>query len=651
MQTVLKWFTGVGRPGPTPVACVFVLLALGLMIAPIWQARLGLAAHQHNVGHADKAAYAHRARSLVEGRGGRVPYITNFYRRHDPGIWRHDDHWPPFPAWILVPAFRLRGVDAAHARASMLAVGAVALPLAAAWLAIAATGQTCTGLAAAVLMLLPTAIMKESFEILGDVPLAAVTAAFGAAVLSSRRHPAWLLAAGLLAGCAALTKGSHVLLAPLLVAFAVLIHGPRILAHRHLLGGLLLFLILMTPGWRRNAHEFGTPLHSSQNHVAAFFGVATGSWGNWDRNFYAVHWDRHLPTLRDRYTDRALYRRSLRRNTEPYLRVALAGPDATRGDWDALGPAPAALRDWLVKDEPIRLAADARPWVNPPRDWPVPHFTLPGAAGLLVGALALALLGPAVVRVTLRRGLARWRRRPCGARLPPRFVNAVILATLVGVQAGFVIATWNTLHRFTFTILPPLYALGLLVPAMLLDAAGAPFHALAARRPRLQAAGCHLRWITTGLVCVLATALWVPGSAARAEQQRLEARIPIRDRPHYPGAYHVARWIEVNLPDDAVIMTRYPWQITFYCPPGVRAVGLPHATPDILFAVARYYNVTHLIHDRDRPGLRAFIDSGHPALTHVTDQPHPVYAIDYTAFAPGELADLDTLPPPATVQR
>ncbi|MEI8122602.1 MAG: hypothetical protein WCI20_11155, partial [bacterium] len=112
------------------------VLALAL---PLLARRLPLVANNGDVGHADSGAYAMQGLGLATGHGLRVPYISGFYLPYPRDFSRTDDHWPPFLAFVLAPVFRLFGPDAAKAHAAMLAIGTVCLPLAAAWLAGAAT--------------------------------------------------------------------------------------------------------------------------------------------------------------------------------------------------------------------------------------------------------------------------------------------------------------------------------------------------------------------------------------------------------------------------------------------------------------------------------------------------------------------------------
>mgnify|MGYP001293422332 CR=1 FL=1 len=103
---------------------------------------------------------------------------------------------------------------------------------------------------------------------------------------------------------------------------------------------------------------------------------------------------------------------------------------------------------------------------------------------------------------------------------------------------------------------------------------------------------------------------------------------------------------KAGIDGNAVIMTRNPWELLFYMPGTIRGVGLPYATPEVIFAVAKYYGVTHFINDCRRPGLDTFLKKGHPGLSRISvEGPFPVYKFDAASFKDGELADLDSTPP------
>ncbi len=648
------------------------ILALAL---PLLARRLPLVANNGDVGHADSGAYAMQGLGLATGHGLKVPYISGFYLPYPRDFSRTDDHWPPFLAFVLAPVFRLFGPDAAKAHAAMLAIGTVCLPLAAAWLAGAATRRAWAALVGGILPLLSVAILKDSVGILSDMALAALVTAYAAALLSARRHGAWFVVCGLLGGLAYYAKGSQIVLLPLLPAFAVFAHGWRVLTRRWLYAGCLAFTLVAAPWWISNAVAYGNPFHSTQNYVSSFFGLNERVWDDWDEEFYRVYWGHNLPTPLDRFRDGPLFLDSVRRNTSEYLRALILGPDASPRDWPALGGVgtqiETALRTTAAKEHAARRLARSRhsasrpaePWLRPPRHWPYWYATLPQGAGLLLGSVALVLWMPLSLM-----GVRRWRRRrraDPSADPPaphPAWENmgaSAFLMALILIEAAFVIVFWRAMPRFTTVVLPAAATLGLLLAALLADGVGAAWRAFAERigsRLALRWAWvAHIRaWqesrrgryayllahgLATALVCGVVVLVWYTHVDGLATMQSKRAGLRESTEPRFPRYHALGQVIRERLPGNAVLMSRNPWELLFYCPPGLRAVGLPYASPGVIFAVARYYGVTHFVWDCDRPGLREFMQAGHPALKLVIEAPLPVYALDYTAFAPGALVD------------
>ena len=672
-------------PDPTPASArrtpawlrgVLVGATILTVALMLFARRLPLVTANNDVGHADSASYALQALSLATGHGLQVPYVSTFYRPYPRDGWHRDDHWPPFLAFVLAPVFRLYGPDATKAHAVTLALGTLFLPLAAAWLAGAATRRAWAALAGGLLPLLSVAIFKDSISILSDIALAALVTAFAAALLSARRHPAWFIVCGLSGALAYYAKGSQLVLLPLLPVFAVLVHGWRILASRWLYAGCLAFALAVAPWWASNTVTYGNPFHTTQNYVSSFFGLRDGSWDDWDEGFYRVYWGHNLPSTFARFNDRPLFDDSVRRNSEEYLRALVLGPDATSRDWPRLGrlgtQIQTALRAGPQRERTVRHNAKTRragapeeaPWLRPPRDWPFWYATLTQGPGLVWGGLALLLWGPLALA-------AAWRHRRRGATpaipsaSPPSEAReclgaSAFLMSLILIEAAFIVVFWHAMPRFTTAVLPAAATLGLLIVVMatagiragLSDAIAPVGRHLLARSARARRAAdwwtsrqaivaCRLTHsAATAVLCLTVMLIWHAQANALAETQIERANLQEPTEPRY---HALAQIIRERLPANAVIMSRNPWELLFYCPPGLRAVGLPYATPDVIFAVARYYGVTHFVWDKDRPGLREFIQSGHPALKLVIDDPLPVYAIDYAAFSPGEIMDEDKL--------
>lgn len=601
--------------------------------------RLPLVRHNHDVGHADEAAYALQARGLVWHGSTRVPYVSTFFRRYDPGIWRHDDHWPAPLGWVMAPAFAVWGVDAAVGRAVCVALGALLLPLATAGLVAACRRRMDVAAAlAAGLVLADTLIFQESLRMLADILMTSLLVAFAAAVVAAQRRPRWYWAAGACAAWATLTKGSQLILLGFLPAGAVLLGGWPALRNRKLWGGLAVAVALLLPHWVTFWREYGSPFHSTQNHVSAFYGLS----GDWDESFYAVHWDGEPPTLRDRFADLDLWERVTRRNTEVFLRSALLGEEASRADWAALG----GFGRWVQRALLDRPAAygGMRPGTKLPRPWRTAlHATaLVAGLGLLAAMVVLRLAGPPIR--WLARRVRRRARDP--AAFPPRervdpapqppagfaLRAAAFVAVLALAQTAFMCLLWSAEQvRFTLVLTPLLASLAAVALATPLDLARGLVRRWTAERwgRRLARAGAVLS--ATAAAMVAAAAFRWHGDLLTWQRERTEAFVP--ETAHHPVYHRVAEALAATgVGADAVVMTRNPWELLFYAPDGMRGVGLPYAPPERIFEVARFYGVTHFLFDCNRPGLHRFVMLRRDAFRLVARTPFPLYAIEWEAL-------------------
>jgi hypothetical protein len=618
--------------------------------------RLPLVRNNHDVGHADEAAYALQARGLVWHGSTRVPYVSTFFRKYDPAIWRHDDHWPSPLGWVMAPAFLWQGVDAAVGRAVCVGLGAVALPWATAALAAVASRRRWTAALAAGLVLADTLIFQESLRMLADILMTALLVGFAAAVIAGRRNSRWYWLAGACAAWATLTKGSQILLLGLLPVGAVLVGGWRTLKDRRLWGGVAVAIALLLPRWITMWNEYGNPLHSTQNHVSAFYGLP----GDWDESFYAVYWDQTPPTLRDRFCDREAWARSARRNAEVYLRSALLGEESRRHDWDSLGAFGGWVRRALLDDGAPRSSRRWQP--VPSRPWRTALHAVAlvwGAAMLLLWPLAGALRW-AVRRGRGGRASVRARRtiavppsvpqvaasgptvavdggRTCGEPCHKGCTlgAGAFLALLVFEQAAFVVFLWSADQiRFTLVLTPFLAVLGLCALAAPLERVGSAVRWLVrgwrARRLGVLGTGAAVLSVA-GAVAVMVAAVRWHRPLLDWQLGRTDVRAP--EGPFHPKYHAVAASLaEAGIGADAVVMTRNPWELLFYAPDGMRGVGLPYAPPETVFQVARYYGVTHFLHDKERPGLQRYLRMHPDAFRPVVRAPFTVYAINWGAL-------------------
>jgi hypothetical protein len=324
---------------------VVILLVIGIFGGAMAQLRWEKARNVAFIGHSDEAAYATMGKSLSEGRGLQVNYITWFFIPYDKNITRREDHWPPFISFCMAPFFKMYGVSAAVAKIPSILIGAIGLPLATALLAWKLSRRGYVGIIAGLIVMGHHLMFTESLKTLSDVPAAMLVTLFCWALLAARTTPWMHLAAGVFAALAYYAKGSELLLLGLYPGLVMLtdgVHWPakgariaygawllvllaalpwvgtgelwmipmylalmpgafliagrtRALAHWVPLG-MGAGLLLLAPFFYSNYQLFGNPLHSTQNYVSGYMGL-----DDWDPMSYRVYWGKDLPRTQDRW--------------------------------------------------------------------------------------------------------------------------------------------------------------------------------------------------------------------------------------------------------------------------------------------------------------------------------------------------------------
>ena len=634
------------------LAAYGVVAAMGGLLLP---SRLATVRGVSTVGGADSGAYALQARSLAEGRGLGVPYITNYIRVYPKDRDRHDDHWPPLLSFAQAIGFRLLGFEADVPARVTVIIGALLLPLCFCALVHAATHRAWLGALAATPLLLSDHLFQVSREAMSDQMLAAVLCLFLAALLFARRRRGWLWLCGATAALAWYGKGSQILLFGFFGAAVPYLLGWRALLRREFLGALLLALVLMFPRLRYNAIHFGRPLHSTQTAVAGFFGLTDHDSMYFLLGFYSIYWDRNVPSPGDRFRYPLLHARSLRRNTERMARAWLLGFDSeSTQDWAALGSAPARLAAALHEMYRVRPWADLRQecvggWTAPAR-WPRPGwmiFLLGGAAW----GLAAVALAPArrLWRMARRR---RGRKTPDAAerpKMPPREESpldaAALLALFTAMQAAFLIVFWDVAPRLTYPAVLPAWALGWLPIAALCDAPAWAWRKL--RQPPLPF------WLgPAGGAAVCAVLFAVFAAKAPALRERQAGTIaPARENRAANAYSRLAAAIAQSQPENAVVMCRGRHALLWHAPRSYRGLGVPYAPPADLLAVARYYGVTHIAQDWPiwlLPGYGQFeqmLRRNPRYFEPIARAPFPTYRIRWDRLPESWITPLDRLRP------
>ncbi len=623
--------------------------------------RRPLAQNNFNVGHADTAAYALQGRSFALNNSFEINYISNFFHVYDKKIQRHDDHWPPFQGLLYGVAFKLFGIDASVARQAALFMGAVFFPLACAWLLFGLTGRHWPSLIVVLLYTSDLYFLKESFRLLADVSLCTLVLAYTASLLTSKQHhPAWLLLTGVMGGLAWTCKGSQIYLLPFLPLAAFILHGKSIFRKAWLYLSMLLFITIITPRLLDNWQDHGKLFHGTQNHVASYFGLTNSPWGNWDEKFYSVYWDSDLPKLWERFDSWPIYRDSLIGNTRVTLGSIILGPGkSTRNDrsiaeWKKMGWLSASLGENLI-EEPVakRIGSNGIldkdsdiEMITNPSSWPTGYRSLLQILGCLWAFTIFLLLPLAfLIKLIFKKN---WT-------CPLLFKSSFVIALLMIAQASFVIILWYTMTRLILPIVPLSLILCLCLFVKLFEKIGIaikriwekftkdtndnifPYNTFQSHNIiRFQRYAYLLFWISIGFYLILNTA------SAQKSLIR-QSNLKMWAAPKYPHYHRVAQTFPGKIADDAIIMTRNPWELLFYSPLTMKGVGLPHAEPKIILAVAKFYGVTHLIYDRHRAGLKSYLNSGHPGIKKIISHPSPIYSLDYSKFKDEEIAHIDEL--------
>lgn len=648
------------------VAAVLVVLAFGCVSAA---ARFDAIALDRTIGRSDTAAYAEMGRNLAEGRGLLVRYVSTFYYPYDRAIDRLDDHWPPLMGVLIAPFFATLGVSAFNAKIPAVLMGALGLPLAATWLGIAVSRRAWVGAAAGLLMIVNRQLLLESLTTLVDVTLAALLTAFCAAMIGARSRPRLYLVAAVLGVLAYYAKLSEVILVGLFPVVALLTAGPRVLRRRWMYAGWAALVAGILPWQIANAWVYGSPLHSIQNHVSGFIALDV-----WESAHYQPYWGRDLPHTSDRWTKHAeRYWPLTRRQREEVARLVMLGSATGQADWYRLGPlgvgAFALLRGEDVAPSPQRTEPDTalmKPpvdrsldleasrktaaawrtlWARTSReawtalaggwrallDFAVAEHRTTMLPNLLGTLYALAVLAGVPLRAAWRGRLRETMRDW------PRIWGIVAALVLLGVVHGVLLVYFFSVGaRFTFTALPVMAVLGLTGGAGLLRRLARPASALVAgATPRWRDARAH----AGGVVAIATAASLVAFAILRApeliawQQASTGVARGLRASP----AEMLGGWIGRNLPPDAVIMARQPWELRFHVPSGVKTVAMP-STDDarIALGIAHHYRVTHVAPDPARPALGAYLDARGPGVSRVA-APLPLYAIDWSAIPAGHV--------------
>jgi 4-amino-4-deoxy-L-arabinose transferase-like glycosyltransferase len=577
--------------------------------------KLSLVRGNDDIGHADEAAYVEVADSLIHGRGFDVNYVSFFFKPYGREITHREDHWPPLLSLTIAPFLGLFGNTPFTARVAPILIGSFGLPLVTAWLGWVFSRRSYVGLLTGLCMMGNRAMFNDSMRTMADVATAAVVTGFLASVLASRERPRAHLAGGLFVAAGFYVKGSLLMLVGLYPLLALIVSGRHVLRSRWLHAGFAGAVVLISPWLVSNLHCYGNPLYSTQTYVSGALGVQA-----LDAAFLKPYWGKDLPRVSDRWEkDPVKYRQYARANRGQITLYSIMGPSTNLQAWSDIGPIGADL-ERLLSGTP-RLPGRSDPKPKPIWKWQEPMTSLCGIAAVLFILLLIASAIAAAFATRARRALIAvfWDRCIGG----PAFLRptlAILLFLLV--YWGFMAYLWRVMPRFSYPLLPSLAVIGCTGASRLIEA---PLDLLspkwARRFPTIAAAG---------IAASILFALVAYGGALRSHWTPRD-RLVYEDfrRQKAEVSYSaVGRWIEANLPG-AVVMSRNPWELLYYCGPSNKTVNIPYADPGDIFSVARYYRVTHYLDDQQRAGMESFLTGEHPGMVPVPGAPGRLFALDY----------------------
>jgi hypothetical protein len=175
-------------------------------------------------------------------------------------------------------------------------------------------------------------------------------------------------------------------------------------------------------------------------------------------------------------------------------------------------------------------------------------------------------------------------------------------------------------------------------------------------------------YVPIGMTIIVALAVLLMQGRVLAWETKLLADHEEGSRPPHADANNryidTGRWISKELPN-AIIMCRNPWELLFYMGPSNKSVGLPcpcvrgddgrwtkEDTSDEaaakIFAIARYYHVTHMLADTIRPAMAPYFHGRKPGLKKVDGGPRDLYEIDWESAPKATVDELFISPPSAT---
>jgi 4-amino-4-deoxy-L-arabinose transferase-like glycosyltransferase len=564
------------------------LLVAGLLVLA-WKAFI--AGEIQFVGFGDPAAYAEMTRSVLDGRGFEVDYISMHFQKFDPGVSHPEESWPPLYPLLIVPFFLLLGQIAFAAKLPSILISCFLLPPITYALAKRISRSEAVALASGISVLLFLPIFCFSLQGIADLAVGFLLIAAMLCAIKGQERSSWYFLMGVLLGLAYLAKASAVAFIIAIVVYYFLCRiwqRPRVrwcLADRRFLISLLVMFMIVLPWLIRNTVHFDDPLYSSNKHISGYAG-----WEPWEEKTYTIYWNQTPPDLTDKLEEPARlvktsisnflhYGRELFFNTDPHL-----APNKEK------------------EPSPFSFADISTWWTG-----------LPALLGLCLFLLAL---------VTGRR--ARVRRAENGAGEDHPAERSGFQAFYHREYGLFLLAGLCLLALLSLFWAPHTRLLCPLFP-MVMIMGWTTMHTLV----RHAAVGTNHPARIAGAAVLILCLVWASHEGLKLIDAKRSDVFPWSESGL--SLMEIGDWMQENAPG-SVTLTQHPWGLHFYSEE--KTVRLPKGSIEQVLKVARYYKATHIIPDGYDPVFFPWVRGSIPGLERVYSTPGlELFEIDYKAIA------------------
>ncbi|MBD3181486.1 hypothetical protein GF312_04285 [Candidatus Poribacteria bacterium] len=596
------------------------------------------------VGHADAAAYAEMADSLIHGRGFSVDYISWYFEKYDPKIVRPEDHWPPLYSILIAPFFPIFGKTAFAAKLPSLIISCLLLPVVIYYLTKEISGSKFAGLAAGAGILLYPFFFRWSLHCLSDILFTFVVCSAVLFAVKSLDNPLYFYFLGVFMGLAYYAKGSGLVIIPGFALFYLIAYKSikKVIMDRRIWISFLIAFLVLLPWFIRNYIHFRDPLYSTQRFAAGYIGYQS-----WETGTYGLYWgERPPPSYFDKFKEIPVFQTEIKLGEEidDKIRQEFKNHGISLSEEASLS----VKRDkWLLEDDIIYTIRREDGLLNVYKGglvhvidmtkeyleayfwWTFIDIYSQWGKYSSIAFLTYFINIPSLLGLFLLWGN------------PKRHI--VWITTLLLIL--FLSAGWSPINRLAMPMISLMMSLGwstyFVVIKFLASLTGKiPFRKVNIRKfirsvnkrdilekdinKTLMVLSKTFYFVKNKLsvdiiagfvLCCLAMPVIVIST------ENVDAAIRKSGYPYREGAQEwmdMGRWLRENATPDSITMTRNPWELHFYSEQP--AIQIPRTTLEKTIEVMRYYKPNFIIPQLDiRPSLKSLVEGKVPGLELVYD--------------------------------